>query len=108
MEIQYITAKLAKEKGFDEICLFGYTYQTNKLIKMINKNSEDILISSPTQCELQTWLRNKHNIIVYIDFKQGEYPYYHIITKDDEIVSNVFDNWEDALEMGLRCGISLI
>lgn len=63
MIVKFETAKLAKEKGFPQK-IGGPCYQIK--IKwwefhMIKERSKS-RVSCPTQSELQTWLRNNHNI----------------------------------------------
>ncbi len=88
--ISFETAKLAKEKGFNEQC------------------------SAPTQSLLQKWLREVHNIHVNVsygltftfkingDLKGNDYVDY----------SNIEEYWsrtyEEALEKGLIEGLKLI
>lgn len=75
--ISFETAKLAKEKGFDEICYYLYdleeesigAFENGKFHKNSKINlpirSEDI-VTAPTQSLLQKWLREEHRIHITI------------------------------------------
>jgi len=69
--IQFETAKLAKDKKFNLLCNQGYNmtekYLGNLILNLINKNSDNIVISAPEQSLLQRWLREVHNLHIYID-----------------------------------------
>lgn len=94
MNVQFNTAKIAKEKGFDDNTTYAwcergglnkytgkvepitYVMKTNgnsfgdyfegkNWNKKYNDNPNRIVCSAPTQSELQKWLREKHKIEVY-------------------------------------------
>src|SRR5208283_6043996 len=75
--IKFETAKLAKEKGFNELCENyyrpdGYSYNVGVLNSSF-RNSK--LVNDCTMCtqdELQKWLRETHNILVFNDFELSE------------------------------------
>lgn len=94
--ISFETAKLAKEKGFNEYCshnfdingkFSGFTgyaimrnYNKNSNIHLYDTDTEeninpDLLCTAPTQSLLQKWLREVHNLYVGIDLyhMQGEW-----------------------------------
>lgn len=110
--ISFETAKLAKEKGFDEVC--SYLYENSKeIVYTTHKNSglnkHFDWYSAPTQSLLQKWLREVHNILVYVDPRSHHIFQYHIITEDDEIIgSDRLNNWELTLEKGLQEALKLI
>lgn len=60
--VSFETAKLLKEKGFNNVTLSGYNKVTNKPINMYNINSQNILISAPTIAEVVMWCFNIHKI----------------------------------------------
>ena len=86
--VSYEVARLAKEKGFDEKCSFSYkevnpveVYQhqdkkynnsyKKEWVNTTRKNSDMVnaivsRYSAPTQSLLQKWLRDKHEIHVFI------------------------------------------
>jgi len=64
--ISFKTAKLAKEKGFNEPCSMWYEGHTLSPSEKPGYNSEDPTeYAAPTQSLLQKWLREKHNIDIY-------------------------------------------
>jgi len=114
--ITFETAKLAKEKSFNEECLKYFTkslkvkyYEfmlTNEDIEDFGhrNSSMDIICSAPTQSFLQKWLREKHDIHIAIHPKNlmnntvKYYSHKGFIKKDWD---NLFDTYEEALEQGL-------
>jgi hypothetical protein len=117
--ITFETAKLAKEKGFDINELKVYINHQIHGIIITNRdcihNKKDILCNAPTQSLLQKWLREEHNLNVSIDHG-GSSNWYFII---DSIVlseeskyyienDDVFDTYEQALEIGLQEALKLI
>lgn len=104
MIIKFKTAKLAKKAGFNNDSK-NYYESTGKL----NGISGEEMFNAPTQSELQKWLREKHDILVYVDPRRHHIFQYHIITHDDEIIgSERLNNWEKVLEKGLRKSLKLI
>jgi len=111
------TAKLAKEKGFNEpsqnhFRSSGEEFKEN--FSPFTKNTEwqSDSISRPTQSLLQRWLREVHNIIVYVaplipDCKEWGYCVYHIDTNYEK--NTLFSNtYEEALELALQEALKLI
>ena len=93
--IQYETALLAKEKGFNEYCKkeyvetlehtlacrggdFTFQHQPPRIIDIGIKESYDKFhAKAPTQSLLQKWLRGKQiDITVITDWKKGKRVYY--------------------------------
>lgn len=82
--VTYKVAKLAKDKGFDELCMKLYSdkifedfkhtsFGNNKTHSNTKINipkdaidSDETIITAPTQTLLQKWLRIKHNIHIII------------------------------------------
>ena len=116
--ITFETAKLAKEKGFDEKCLFFYTSDSKEL-KQINlkgiSNSDMIsFCSAPTQSLLAKWLREKHEIDILVQraFSNGIKKYILTPCFDKPIVKGYQsvekNNYEEAYEIGLQEALKLI
>ena len=120
--ITFETAKLAKEKGFDEhvdksICNEndGHFYHGGKNSyferKYLHKQ-----YSSPTQSLLQKWLREIHGIYVDIMPTTKGDDVIHVLhmcnvfskEKTIECDLEVFEKYEDALEEGLLIGLKHI
>ena len=124
--ISFQVAKLAKEKGFNEICDShfeedGGAYDSYGLpFKPNDKQEHEILYARPTQSLLQKWLREVHDIIVtpctfdkgFLEKDKFCYQYY-IENKtdldDDRLVGMlVYKTWEEALEKGLQEALKFI
>lgn len=102
--INFQTAKLAKEKGFE------YSWDVDFTLF-----DDDLYINSPTQSLLQKWLREKRiDITVITDWKKGKRVYYvgfsFVNTKNeidiwfskDENKNKIeYSEYEYALEVGL-------
>lgn len=119
--VGFETARLAKEKGFNIPTLYGCN-ERGELQEYITYASyapgepeiriEDFIntweYQLPTQSLLQRWLREVHDILVYVYPKSHHYFEYHIIRDDDHIISSVrSNNWEEILELGLQVGLKL-
>ena len=120
--ITFETAKLAKEKGFDDV-------RTNHLPYMLEGDDEGCIGASIyckvyanccTQSLLQKWLREVHNIDVFINrggmFRKESYCIFiHDNIKDisrlrplDNDVFSGYFTYEEALEIGLQEALKLI
>lgn len=134
--ISFETAKLAKEKGFNLNSPGFYSCDNpssekigNQLIlrdweRWINFGSEDsqegtMIYSAPTQTMLQKWLREVHNIDIYIFpvYSDSTYSlnrkllgYTPIIQsiKIDECNLKTENTYESALEVALQKALKLI
>lgn len=128
--IMFETAKLAKEKGFDEegieiypISHFDEHLKTHTRHSKYVKNSETDHILAPTQSLLQKWLREVHrtDTTVITDWTKGGRVYYvgfSFVNPNNEIdiwFSNDNENrkvkylsYEGALEIGLQEALKLI
>lgn len=122
--ISFETAKLAKEKGFDEKCsVLTYTNQKDvnyKIPQYRNSKSQNShlsgMITLPTQSLLQRWLREVHNIHIritpFIGGGSGIDEVFEVeilnFYKDLKQIGFVYDKYEDALEAGLFEALKLI
>ena len=112
--VELETAKLAKEKGFDELCY--YAYEGISLHKTYSswKNSDDPTeIAVPTQALLQKWLRDNFKINVFciphVFDSIGKYYYCQINQYTNPTYSTEeVDTYENALEKGLLIGLKMI
>ena len=94
--IDFKTAKLAKEKGFDIRCFAFFSGITgsgsilyeNNTVKSIQDSKRTL---APTQNLLQKWLREKHNIHIEIQIDRTTDPKfcYEVYKYSD------FGNWEN-------------
>jgi len=114
--ISFGTAKLAKEKGFDEPVYAIYSgnqlgiFTENDTIFNKWNHCRDATYSAPTQSLLQKWLREKHSIDVLVDkgFLCDNYSH-EIYHKNDMFESEyIFKTYEKALEKGLYEALKLI
>lgn len=130
--ISFETAKLAKEKGFNEPQFNGYLNE--QLEKYTSKSTHEQCIEeyylAPTQGLLQKWLRDIYNIEVDVmryTYSGGEYqgkcymwaidkydPNYNPETEDPWILETResqgydFKVYEEALEEGLYQALLLV
>lgn len=129
--ISFETAKLAKEKGFDEPT--ATYYNGSKMLDMYgsyaasysenyrNSSIKEKRCSAPTQSLFQKWLREKHDIIVLVTCKAGssfdtEILKHKVYHTDGRFIRNSVNNfnnptettYEEALEQGLIEGLKLI
>jgi len=126
-KVAFETAKLAKEKGFNEPSTHVYTigfnsikkdkivrkfgnYENNdKLLQPIILSKRQIhLALAPTQSLLQRWLREIHDIYVFIDHSSHHVMHYEVLTDDDHIIGLNTHSYEEALESGLLRALKLI
>ena len=109
--ITFETAKLAKEKGFNEICEYGYFDRDDEIILDISdhNNSDNLDISAPTQALLQKWLREIHGIIISINYNHEIKKYCATIeeTYYYEFAYDWYLTYEEALEKGLLAALKL-
>jgi hypothetical protein len=135
--ISFETAKLAKEKGFNEASPFYYNqeFPQEKIKsgmlyeKVKNSEFEDSVMKSdegdieiftyvaPTQSLLQKWLREKAGIFVFVWGATNAYGggcfWYHVglnLPNCESIKDRkqCFSSFEEALEKGLQEALKLI
>lgn len=102
--VSYETAKLLKEKGFDELCNKKYDgykriVPAGKMIELWQNSELDDECSAPTQQMAMRWLREVHNIKIMIrPYVDGTYSY--------EILNGFwyvnFNSYEDAAEAAIK------
>lgn len=113
--INFDTAKLAKEKGFEETVENGYVVPPEfygEKIGQITTASGGYhkgmigLIGAPTQTYLQYWLRTKYKIEVYVQIEYVGALYQYIIKWFDNVnieqYGSGYTTYEKALEKGLQ------
>ena len=121
--VSFETAKLLKEKGFDEVwcnhiyCI-GYNTipEDNELLECDWRNNvkgQFHLALAPTQSLAQKWLREKHSI--HVELYRNASGWGWILTTTNtgstllEINNDIFfDTYEEALEEGLKESLNLI
>ena len=114
------TAKLLKEKGFNEYCkdIINHKGIMMETIFRTSKDLPKLFYSCPTQSVAQKWLRETKNIHICVYNCACGYGY-EIYKADNgtHITSSVYegpnddgkwDVYEDALEAGLQEALKLI
>lgn len=115
--IDYETAVLAKEKGFDIECAKNYCLETHKFPTGLLAVKEQLYpfrlgvirnACAPAQSLLQKWLRDEHNIIVEINHEYFDTTLYFSCTifRTEFKYTNLI--YEQALETGLHEALKLI
>lgn len=113
--ISFETAKLAKEEGFKEGSMSHYEEDgqiQHCRTSFTNGFMEDgeTRFEAPTQSLLQKWLREVHNIHIAILPKilpSNEIKYYCFKGKMKKDFEDLYDTYEEALEIGLYRALEL-
>ena len=115
--VSFETAKLLKEKGFDENTLmvymsYGDLCKCNRYDSIRNSNYNDITknyfeCTAPTLQMAMRWLREVHNIDICVFPYQDDYISYSYkvkIYKNKEIYLTITDSktYEDAVEEAIK------
>jgi len=119
--IEFETAKLASEAGYD--ITPDWVYDTDGILSTFGSFIGDDEIFAPTQSLLQRWLREVHNINIFMSHKPNIKKWDFIPTdltlngKDWVKANNEYyktrksrsyDTYEEALEAGLQEALKLI
>ena len=128
--ISFATAKLAKENGFDEKCLYTYNINTknyyfncygvqedNEQYYVVGKDdiikndvpSKDYILA-PSQALLQKWLRDiqKIDIVILVSHFTNEYWAFIPNYISGNFETKKFETYEEALEVGLQAALKSI
>ena len=75
--VSFDTAKLLKEKGFNEDCYTCYVTDEIQHYDYKSRNSDLIngVISAPTQQMAMRWLREVNHLYIMVDFNFSRYKY---------------------------------
>jgi len=113
--IEFETAKLAKEKGFDWIIsddkFYDYSGQLDFTFQGYSEGvTENGRTPAPSQSLLQKWLRDKHSIMVYLKpYWEEEYCLWRSsILMKNGYQSDFYSTYEKSLEKGLQEALKLI
>ena len=127
--INFETAKLAKDKGFNWKVSLHYESNGNRFFDKVecNFNNVELICSAPTQSLLQKWLREVHNINVESNYlpnikkyrclfipmtlkKPSEYstPRTAFTSRLNYLGKENYNTYEKALEAGLQEALKLI
>ncbi len=104
--ITFETAKIAKEKSYKNYNCKKYDQDGNEPISGYVFES----ISAPTQSLLQKWLREVHCLELIISSNLIGYGYIIYDRKNHKNITNtdVYQKYEETLEVGLQEGLKLI
>lgn len=123
--IKFETAKLAKEKGII-VGEYGtsHFFENGGTARQIRYPGDEGIgdyideengYLRPTQSQLQTWLRDKHNIQVYVYSatvnmakKYRDYVAYVNLRAINDARDEQYQTYEEALEVALLEGLKLI
>ena len=109
--VSFETAKLLKEKGFDEACLT--LYREGELVHSVyyldNTQLDEDNITAPTLQMAMKWLREDHNIAINIgwgEIFEDKFQWWCIILnyKDGSILreSEYYATYEEAAEAAIK------
>jgi hypothetical protein len=125
-KVNFETAKLAKEKGFNIDTLDSFYLNRETVMEIsvedypfapFNWNSNtEFDFARPTQSLLAKWLREVHrlHVEVHMYIEDGLYMYESLIKSDSEYEMIILrqekylPNWERTLEIGLQEALKLI
>ena len=112
--VSFETAKLLKEKGFDEICYLGYD-RNGEYVPTSNRTNSQIIqpdfcfICCPTQQMAMRWLREVRNIkvnVFYSNFNCYAIEYFETNTQtgvDESVFINEgYHVYEQAVEAAIK------
>lgn len=112
------TAKLLKEKGFNEDCKTFFIDKKGSITKRLSLKNEDLpesCYSRPSQSIVQKWLRETKNLHVEISYMYGNYWIYDILTIPKHDLIGLadrplihYESYEGALEEGIKEALKLI
>jgi len=115
--ITFETAKLAKEKGFNEPCYWRYNEDQEITATKIGMHEQPNFYSgsyaAPSQSLLQKWLREKHNIHIWVNYYRCAWFFSLGITDIEHGMTYCFaefdihETYEEALEEGLKSALKL-
>ena len=111
------TAKLLKEKDFNEYCkdIINHKGIMMETIFRTSKDLPKLFYPCPTQSIAQKWLRETKNLHIVISYMYGNYWIYDILTIPNHDLVGLSDRpiihyntYEEALEAGLQEALKLI
>ena len=120
--VSFDTAKMLKEKGFDEPCLATRLKNGNLRVYGIEQSADNLTrigddyyeFLCPTLYEAQKWLRKK-SLVVEVGYVYGDYYIYDILKIPTHDLIGLNDrkpikycSYEDALNDGIKEALKLI
>lgn len=104
--ISFKVAKLAKEKGFMFTEPDQLYYNDGGHINRIHIS--DLDFPAPTQSLLQRWLREKHKILLTVEYSLDKDDWFYYLYKQPFNKYIHFNTYEQALKEGLKQALTLI
>lgn len=118
------TAKILKEKGFNEFCK-DIINDNGKIMETVYRTNNDLpksFYSCPTQSIAQKWLREIRGVYVYVEPVIGKrwklsFCDFNVPTEESDWMENeinkgngykVYVTYEEALEAGIQEALMLI
>ena len=111
------TAKILKEKGFNEPYSLAINVEDSRQYTTSRTNSELPIkvCTHPTQSVTQKWLRETKKLHVEVSYMYGDYWIYDILTIPNHDLVGLSDrplvhykSYEEALEAGIQETLKLI
>ena len=121
--VSFETAKLAKEKGFNEPCrhyyLNGAKEVNNETIMIYDlpypyNSTDKNYFAAPTQSLLARWLREKHKLFIEVTvdsirlIREGDSKIVNLKNADYTNNKEEFRSYEEAMEAGLQDALKLL
>ena len=114
--VSFETAKLLKEKGFDESCRYYYVNNGNLMFTEEYLHNSEIkygtypscVCTAPTQQMAMCWLREVHNISIELWTYKGKWCVNLARISDgvdiyvEEFDTNEYSTYEEAAEAGIK------
>jgi hypothetical protein len=108
----YEVAKLLKEKGFDELCIFKYNSEGIKvkagkaIDEWSNTELEEDEYSAPTHQMVMRWLREIHKIFIQVElYSKYNDCWFQLFQNTHRLMlenHEVYNSYEEATEAALR------
>lgn len=111
------TAKLLKEKGFNEYCknVIDIDNILRETLYRTNENLPKQCFSLPTQSIAQKWLRETKDLHIGICYSHKLFWYYEIMSVSNHVLVGLanrpsihYNTYEEALEAGIQEALKLI
>ena len=104
--ISFDTAKMLKNKGFDEFCRYTYMENENSVGITVSTNSKlpKEVYSMPTLWEAQKYLRETHKIHIVVDFNKSGWYYRLYDMVENELIEESYLRYK-SFELALEAGI---
>lgn len=107
--VSFETAKLLKEKGFNELCRYYYSSKGKmyRTYGLKDRNYTGVnTYSAPTLQMTMKWLREEHNIFIQISAILQDQPFQKVLvrnTKDNIWLPDLFGFYDGDNHFPFRC-----